>query len=1390
MNLLVIPIHLDALFLKNAQQVVGAKADFSRLPYFDKEKNIDINSDIANISENVLSKSFQNNLTLEVGMHLHWALPDVLTQGVQNKTNNKLEFPRVPDRWLVTRKSKRGTEQWVTKQWVVESNFLQEEWKENMENGITFPLQSDERGPTGQPYRFLGRQYDNVNGFQASNNNEYYNNLTALGYGDPTFGAFYPECHSVFGCYDDSQVELLGEIEYDVLGWYSYPQNDHLLKFINDYIKTKKPIKDINETIKTEFNVDYEISGSYPKGLICQGRLVFKDGILKGNTDVLPTVDNIAIGNTGTEALSAMLSEGNEKTEKQLEAIRLMSKIGSRRLDIHAKFEEAFHDNGFTPVPGGSLWSVNEDKSTQANNDNKSHVNISLPDSFAHKLNALNTIQQQFDRRLDEYQNLKQQLFSDWYKYMSTDYHPYIKREELADIDEIKFFIETHNFKELDRKSKELERISPLEKHMGEAWKAIEEVKAEILKFNEGRIPNEKQLHGTSGAPLSYQFKKNNSLYPDLELDFENLQWGMCQSLKTDCLIFNKEKSQLSISLNHFSKNSPFEVNELSNALANLKQIKALSMWVKISHTISTADFNLVRVEGFENSSIGPTEMSDFWKAIYINGQKLDPFTAHKWQEIPKDEWIHLYVEAKETFVDTLILMENCLQTDEPSSSIASLRIMKRGLSDEEIASDRNVFGQTKYVLDTHAGPRFWEPNEPVLLLSGSACKPSARHGFDGKENDDEKLGCFIKEVNYPLDEEGLEKLANDNSLQKAYDNEMEPFLNWTEQPWNPITLEWELEIFPLARSEERYEESTITKAFQQNDTMPDLKLKSSEPEFITEGKVYSGSTLLSPHSKIKLLDAIDSYLADPNLDQKSPIAVAARLKKDEIKINHSLSQSLGGFNAALLMHKQTLQLPIDDPLGFENYQAFTQVVKDLVDGENKWAPEPHNPFLPIRAGKIKILNLRLIDSFGRFINVDSPENLVHSHAFPKLNNQALLLPRLTQPARLNLRWLSANQNELEMNSHPANSPICGWILPNNIDNSLMIYDQAGSILGIINQKNEWRPGPGNEVKLEIDQISNKHLRQVILNLQKDTNNFISLLDQTLEKIDPESFSQHLDLAVLMGRPVAIVRASINLELKGRTAVSQSWELFARRIEYGDNGTEGFEKVRFPMRLGEPGQFNDGVLGYWKDTPEGSPFYSTLSYDTEKPNITVSVADEPQTFTMLIDPRAKVHLVSGILPTKIIDIPPDQYTKALSKIDIFFLASPVLSPVGKIALPLPAEHGYEWSWLSMHDDKWSEVSKIGKIDKHKVLAAFANGEEIWTDLILHKWIDPIDGFCANIVLKNHRKNMVLSETINSDTDKIEHLLNQCMINPPNYAASFIGSSEIREGWLKLSHKEK
>ena len=279
---------------------------------------------------------------------------------------------------------------------------------------------------------------------------------------------------------------------------------------------------------------------------------------------------------------------------------------------------------------------------------------------------------------------------------------------------------------------------------------------------------------------------------------------------------------------------------------------------------------------------------------------------------------------------------------------------------------------------------------------------------------------------------------------------------------------------------------------------------------------------------------------------------------------------------------------------------------------------------------------------------------------------------------------------------------------------------------------------------------------------------FITATDKALENIDPESFIHHQELALLMGRPIAVVRASVNIGLKANPAIHHGWNVFRQDLVRDTRETDVFENIKIPVRIGERGQFNDGVLGYWKEEGEhvlSEVFYTTVaagvvsnttikSYDEAPLNIRQSLSDRPETLTLLIDPRCEVHATTGILPAKSISIPKDQYTRALKKINITFLSAPVLTNQTQIALPLPNETGYTWSWLEKDRFHWTEVTRRGVLRKDTFIAKFANGAEIWEELLEKGWITEIDGNRASIVPTDQRTVALLGPPFNQQADII------------------------------------
>ena len=940
---------------------------------------------------------------------------------------------------------------------------------------------------------------------------------------------------------------------------------------------------------------------------------------------------------------------------------------------------------------------------------------------------------------------------------------------------------------------------------------------------------------------------------------------------------------------------------EVSITGAAIDGVKALSLWVNLA-TQNEDDATLLATAN-SGPLMGKNGITNFWDKIVINGIAQPSYLAFSWSSLPKDQWVHLYIEFTDalTSSDTLYLFSN-VSTQFLNGKLAAVRLFNDALSADELYYDQNMLGHEQYELKEVAAPRFWEPTEPVVLLEGGAVAPPTRHGQDGRLNDDDTLDCPDTNVtNYPLEESdfsGLLLYITNNAPSPGV--EKVGYDTWIEQPWHPFLLEWEVEIFPMLAGGNLDGETPdfntdfITTSYTLGANSPEFSVQSSK-SVTSAAAVYSGRTVLTPYAKEELLNSItiqlntlqqedcyhvigtltdaekDSYRTSlttwytttpkPDIadwyatDQEYEDAIAAYKTWYESKpvydngtettfsllnsgvqlqdfnyalvcsyeaaiTNHFSSQSLGGFNNALLMHHQTLQLPVTDPLGFDDYQGFVGAVQTAIGSSTNIAPLPLNDFLPIRSGVMRLLQLRIIDSFGQLKSIDvtssvkaEPLSLPTTGVTNTLSTDIWLPPRFGQPVRLNFRWLSAVGGSQEFNSHPESSPVCGWLLSNHLDNSIAVYDAQGNALGSIDREARWRNAPGSHAAINPSDFDNAYLQKVVERLaliddEVDTGNvkstfiqdFITITDKALEDIDPESFVHHQELALLMGRPIAVVRASLNLELHGGLAIHQGWTEFYQDLERTYRDTNSFEDVTLPIRVGERSQLNDGVLGYWTEDTQGDldgVFHTTAaqgvvsnsaieSYEEAPLHLLQSLSSTAQTLTMLVDPRGEVHATTGMLPAKRINIPKEYYSDALKKINITFLTAPVLSGADQTALPLANELGYQWSWLSKDRYSWRETLNDGILRKDTVISTFDDGDQLWTELLTQGWIVERDTNRAEIVSTDQRIGATLSAPFDAQTAAIEAFLDTGHIIPVNTKAVFTPKQTIKEGWLKLS----
>ncbi|MCH8619361.1 hypothetical protein [Undibacterium sp. TS12] len=632
--------------------------------------------------------------------------------------------------------------------------------------------------------------------------------------------------------------------------------------------------------------------------------------------------------------------------------------------------------------------------------------------------------------------------------------------------------------------------------------------------------------------------------------------------------------------------------------------------------------------------------------------------------------------------------------------------------------------------LQSRPGMRFFRPNEPVLLISGNGLRMTTRHFQSGPH----PCGVLTKD----LDLSNIDTLSELIGQFKGGTHEDPP------GTWHPFSLDWRVEMKPvqeknnLSAHNRHYDPDFILNTYKLDHDQVELTAIAGKAGTGQAASIYTGSSLLTGHAKLKLSERINAFLSLrllPKYFEDKAIPPKERsndffethvhaikewydTKKADPKIAdtvvdtilevasviddaqfHVLAQALNGFNEALLMHKQTFQLPLDEPLGFEDAKAFTRRVKQAV-GSNTWvAPQPLDDFHLIRSGGFKVLDLRLVDTFGRVQDLDV-KNWLASELMPAASGESgffSLPPRLTQAARIFFQWLAGDNGEVEMNSHPATTPVCGWFLQNQLDQSLMVYDASGKAQGALDSDFKWTYAPG-AAPVKPEKLP-KYLGVMVEELiTKAPANFFKQLDTALEHINPARSSEHEALALLIGRPIAVVRAKLKLDLQGHPAINQSWDCFRIDLEkffesdgkQFERSSDGVSRVKLQIRLGDSRQLNDGLLGYWIEDKDGNYGAYQTGNDTW---IERCIADGEVNLTMLLDPRGVVHVTSGILPAEVHEIAPDHYAPALKAMEAWFLTAPILSPADKIALPLPTEADHKWSWIARREA--SEATHIG-----------------------------------------------------------------------------------------------
>ncbi len=1193
MNILTVPVRVDAFVARETESVVSTTDNFDNLPYVNKHQ-LDINFDVANIATSIARKPLNGYCQLRKGVHLHWSMPDAMTEG--DVEDDGIKMPVVPNRWLVRRVKKSDTSQ--VKAWVVESDYL---YPGGVipDRAIAIPAVTN-KAAGAKNWQYLGRQLPLeqwlAESSLAKNSHSYLPELNVLGWGTPYFSALYTDCYSVFGFYDDElHDEKINDYHYEVYGWYHNLAQDYVQEYLTKPGETQQSAA--SELAKWVFNLT---EGEALSAMVCYGKVVFGDEV--SLSDSIDTSDTrLAFAKTPVEALATYLSKrqtaiesGNAesaiKLENQILSLLYNADVEGQDIDFIDRLKSARHKAEFHGISGGELYDMLDDASLMeeiSDVADKSRVQDDWENfkpvirSALSELNRLQEAKNQAEHRID-YQ--RRMLYNDWSKYMLS-LHP-------ADLE--------------------------------------------------------------------------GDYYPDID---------MLRLLMTQQTIPALEQAMVS--------------HESLSKLVNVK----------------VGDLQ----QRYQN-----------WKSQF----------------------------------DDVVTLEGKLPAK---------------------------------LLQEISAPRYWQPKEPCILIAGDVVKPSLRHGADGT------LNCHVYSTSQITVFNWLEEMLGSAGWQ------WDPHAvnTWSKQPWSPLMVEWSMNLYPdetasqsIQANQFDYNSDFITSHYRipLNDEqfgLPSAAIdlhrdRGLSLKIVDQPTVVNGRSLVTD-SVIKMLESRFNRYLDDGAEKDNPSATTKTLVSRIQTVSNLLDKtdctilSLDGLYDDLLMYSNLSLMDVDDPFKFVPRNAdmhITDKVKSLLKGHDFKLPAIGHRFTPIKGGIHKLGVVQLVDTFGRFKEINS-DDFLRPHR-ELIGNALYSPPRVLQPLRLSFRWLDNMTAE-------QTTPIQGWLGYNVFDETILIFDEGAEFLGQINSDGEWcnergfiqslvaeMPKQLREYALKLLSFHNNNrikktafisqagvttelwqqlndlgvLREMsadkallipvakaewiariepVLNISfaasralfinaRASNNYWSRLKQAvrraIDNIEPVTAVEKDQPGTI--KPLAIVKAQLDLQLQGGSESDKSWSALKQDLNRFRRSDREYTAVDFPIKLGEYNNLDDGLVAYWQvfdghqlsedgyfpqsDMDDLDGYIDAANFDPNEhdyvdqirhegvANLKQSLQADPITVLMLMDPDAAVHATTGVVPKKSLYLSPEAYRDVVGNISSRYFMAPLLTPMTQTAMPLPA--GETWLWES------------------------------------------------------------------------------------------------------------
>lgn len=650
----------------------------------------------------------------------------------------------------------------------------------------------------------------------------------------------------------------------------------------------------------------------------------------------------------------------------------------------------------------------------------------------------------------------------------------------------------------------------------------------------------------------------------------------------------------------------------------------------------------------------------------------------------------------------------------------------------ENLLSELNILLETlfngKVTLTQTMQPKFWEANEPVVLIH--AAKASDKYGFDkqlktrisgetitnlkeyySKQPIDfqpptlpnlDKIPLEIKDLvtetillnpDFAIflhqKADGTEQTTTE-SIEKQqtliWNNEIHRQLNGErltelagfsgKRPslrafskclptWSPLFLDWEVNYYPNGH----------LKIDNWNLDGFKYKFNNDKNEFNPNKKItVSGRSLLSSQA---------SKVLESNLKQ---FKKTLKEETEKLTINNVINiinkfdivtQRLSGFNEMLL------GLDINDIVPITNKY---QELKQAVNGGELALPIDTGENYPLRSGFLIPKKIQIVDDFGLAITpFNETANIKPlilkgygtAHEKVKGTNILLLPPRIVQPSRISMNWLGVNTSNPISIANDDN-PIIGWIMVDYLDKSLEVFSPNGDNIG---ELMTFKRGDKTEVQwLNKQPFPNAALNDFIQNILNYPNSS-SALAALMNSIDDSlmlnnSQNTHDDaFAMLIGRPLALVQAKIDLEVKG---------VVDKRLG----------NIRFPIQIGNQDLATNGVVGYYKnmDFSELYVLNDKQQSDYLRQATTEKIKiDLPLEVVLIIEPTGTAAVVSGILPVFELKLPTKFTKKAIENMSVSFRVGTIINEPNQLRLPKPTDSSRVLTWQQTNKENHTNI---------------------------------------------------------------------------------------------------